>query len=163
MADRARFRKTCKMNVKNVCMVALLMFVATSIAVLVAKSLRQPTPNVAILNHRDRLIVCYFHGTAICPACKNIGDYAFEAVTAGFMPEIADGRIEWEKLNFERPENRQFAKDFGLVAPCVVLVEMRGGVRKRWKSLPEVWDLVSDKPAFIAFIRKEIRAFLDEK
>ena len=79
------------------------------------------------------------------------------------MPEIADGRIEWEKLNFERPENRQFAKDFGLVAPCVVLVEMRGGVRKRWKSLPEVWELVSDKPTFIAFIQQEVRAFLDEK
>ena len=151
------------MNVKNVCMVALLMFVATSIAVLVAKSLRPPTPNAVTLNQRDRLIVCYFHGTAICPACKNIGDYAFEAVTAGFMPEIADGRIEWEKLNFERPENRQFAKDFGLVAPCVVLVEMRGGVRKRWKSLPEVWELVGDKPTFIAFIQQEVRAFLDEK
>ena len=79
------------------------------------------------------------------------------------MPEIADGRIEWEKLNFERPENRQFAKDFGLVAPCVVLVEMRGGVRKRWKNLSEVWELVGNKPTFIAFIQQEVRAFLDKK
>jgi hypothetical protein len=151
------------MNVKNFCTMALLMFVATSIAVLVAKSLWRPTLSAATLNQRDRLIVYYFHRTDICPACKNIEDYALEAVTAGFIPEVADGRIEWEKLNYEQPENRQFAKDFGLVAPCVVLVEMRGGVRNRWKSLPEVWDLVSDKPAFIAFIRKEIRAFLDEK
>ena len=163
MADHARFRNACKMNVKNVCMVALLMFVATSIAVLVVKSLRRPTPNAATLNQCDRLIVYYFHGTDICPACKNIGDYAFEAVAAGFMPEIADGRVEWKKLNFERHENRQFAKDFGLVAPCVVLVEMRGGVRRRWKSLPEVWELASDKPTFIAFIQQEVRTLLDEK
>ena len=79
------------------------------------------------------------------------------------MPEIADGRIEWQTLDFERPENRQVAEDFRLVAPCVVLVEMRGGVRRRWKNLPEVWELVDDKPAFIAFIQQEIQLFLDEK
>ncbi len=129
-ADRACFRKTRKMNVKKVCTVLLLMFVATSIAVLVAKSLRPSTPNAATLNQRDRMIVYCFHGTDTCLACKNIEDYSVEAITAEFATEIADGRIEWEKLNFERPENRQFAKDFGLVAPCVVLVEMRGGAKK---------------------------------
>ena len=151
------------MNAKNVCTTILLMFVAASIAAIVAKSLRQTAPDAVSDDRRDRLIVYYFHGPVLCRACKNIGDYALEAVTERFTSEIADERIEWKTLDFERPGNRQFAKDFGLVAPCVVLVEMRAGVRKKWKSLPEVWELVNDKPAFIAFIQQEVQLFLNEK
>ena len=114
-------------------------------------------------DQRDRLIVYYFHGKIRCPTCRNIEDYAHEAVIKGFSAEVSDGRIEWKVVDFEEPANQCFAKDFELGVPSVVLVEMRDGVRKRWKNLYEVWELVDDKPTFVAFIHKEVQAFLNEK
>jgi hypothetical protein len=151
------------MNFKNTCTTVLLMFIAASIVVLVVKSLRQGEPATTADDHFDGLIVYYFHRKARCPACRNIEVYSHEAVIKGFPVEVGDGRIEWRVVDFELPENQYFAKEYELIAPSVVLVEMRGGVRKRWKNLPEVWELVGDKPAFVLFVQKEIQAFLNAK
>ena len=118
------------MNIKNACTVVLLAFIAASIAVLLGKSLRQASPPAAE-NRRDRLIVCCFHGAARCSACTNIEAYAHEAVAEGFPAELSDGRIEWRTLDFEQPENRQLAEEYGVLASSVVLVEMRGGERRQ--------------------------------
>jgi hypothetical protein len=149
------------MNVKNACTVVLLGFVATSVVVLVVKSLRQTEPATDV-EQGDRLIVCYFHG-ARCSACEKIEKYAREAVVGGFAAEIGSGRIVWKAIDFDRLENRQLAEDFGVVTSSLVLVEVRGGVRKQWKSLPEVWELIDDKPAFVALVRREVQALLKAK
>ena len=105
------------MNVKNTCTIALLMFVAASIVVLVVKSLRQGIPAVTTDDQHDRLIVYYFHGKVRCSACRKIEVYAHEAVAKGFPTEVGDGRVEWKVVDFEKPENQRFVKDFELVAP----------------------------------------------
>jgi len=150
------------MSVKNVCTFVLLLFVAVSVVVLTVKSLCQSPPSAAAEDPRDRLIVYYFHGKARCPSCMSIEAYAHEAVTGGFTTEVKDGRIEWKVVDFTEPEYAHFVKDFDLAAPSVVLVEMQGGGRKSWKNLPEVWELVGDRPAFVEFVQKEVRAFLDK-
>ena len=150
------------MSIKNACTIALLLFVAASIVVLTVNSLRQGPQAAATEDSRDRLIAYYFHGKVRCPTCMSIEAYAHEAVVKGFADEVKDGRIEWKVVDFEQPGSEHFAREFELAAPSVVLVEMRGGTRKNWKNLPEVWELVGDKPAFSEFVRKEVRAFLDQ-
>jgi hypothetical protein len=150
------------MSIKKACTIALLMFVAASLVVLAAKSLREGSLAAKIENHGDRLIVYYFHGKARCPPCEKIETYAHEAVAGSFAAELSDGRIEWKAVDFEEPANEHFVKDFDLIASTVVLVEMRGGATKNWKNLQEVWNLLDDKPAFLEFVQKEVRAFLHE-
>ena len=163
MAGRMLLKKAREMSVKQACTIMLLLFVAASIVTLAVKSLRQEGPAAPVEEQADRLIVYYFHGAFRCPKCRSIETYAHEAIAGPFKAEVAIGRIKWEVVDYERPGNKHFAKDFALVAPTVVLVEMRGGTQKRWKNLTEVWELVDDKPAFVAFIRKEVQVFLDEK
>jgi hypothetical protein len=150
------------MTIKKACTIALLAFVAASLATLAAKSLRQGSPAAETEMRGDRLVVYYFHGKARCPPCEKIETYAYEAVAGGFAAELRDGRIEWQAVDFEEPANEHFARDFDLIASTVVLVEMRGGVPKNWKNLQEVWQLLDDKPAFLEFVQKEIGAFLHE-
>jgi len=150
------------MSVKNACTAALLLFVAAAIVVLTVKSLRQGPRPSAVEDQRDRIIAYYFHGKVRCPTCESIETYAHEAVTGGFAAEMDDGRIEWKVVDFEQPGNEHFAKEFELAAPSVVLVELHDGARRKWKNLPEVWELVGDKPAFLDFLQKEVRTFLDE-
>ena len=63
-------------------------------------------------------------------------------------------------VNYEQPGNEHFAADYKLVAPGVVLVAVRDGKPADWKSLPEAWMHLGDKPATIACVRKGVREFL---
>jgi hypothetical protein len=146
---------------KTVVTSVLLLFVAASVVALAVKNLRPGPQPAAAEVQRDGVTVYYFHGKMRCPTCQSIEAYAHEAVSSAFANELKDGRIEWKVVDFEQPENEHFAKDFELAVSSVVLVETRGGARKNWKNLPEVWELVGDKPAFIAFVQKEVRAFLN--
>jgi hypothetical protein len=151
------------MTSKNVVTIALLLFVAASIVVLAVKSLREnprtadPEPTLA-----DGVIAYYFHGKIRCPTCRRIETYAHEAVRAGFAKQLAGGRLRWQVVDYELPENRHFATDYELAAPTVVLVETSGGGRKQWKNLDRVWELVGDKEAFVEYVRRETRAWLED-
>jgi hypothetical protein len=165
------------MRPKNFATVVLLLFVAASMVVLAIKSLRSgpqaaeaenraaegkaPAGDAEPVPRSDGLIAYYFHGQVRCPTCESIEAYAREAVEGGFAEQLRSGRLRWRVVNYQQPGNEHFAQDYQLVAPSVVLVDIRGGVQKDWKDLPEVWQLASDKPAFIQFIQKEIREFLN--
>ena len=154
------------MKPKTVITVVLLVFVAASVVVLAAKSLRPkpqesgPQPPAA-QPPDDGVIAYYFHGNMRCPTCRSIEAYAHEAVKSGFAEDLAEGRLQWRVVNYEEPENEHFATDYELVAPTVVLVEISGGSQKEWKNLPEVWELIGEKPAFIAFVQQNVRAMLE--
>ena len=170
------------MRPKNIATIVLLLFVAASIVVLAVKGLRRGL-QTAEVNSRpageqasapappadtqplplptDGLVAYYFHGKVRCPTCENIEAYAREAVEAGFAAQLRSGRLQWRVVDYERPGNEHFATQYQLVAPSVVLVDIRGGVENNWKNLPEVWQLAGDKPAFIKFIQEEVRRCLE--
>ena len=103
------------------------------------------------------MIAYYLHGKVRCVTCNDIETTAKEAVEAGFADELKAGRIEWRVINYEEPGNEHFATDFKLAAPCVVLASVLDGRTQSWKSLPEVWELIGDKPAFRGFVQKSVR------
>ena len=44
----------------------------------------------------------------------------------------------------------------------VVLSDFRDGKERDWRDLDEVWGLVGDKAAFLAYVERETRDFLAE-
>jgi len=111
----------------------------------------------------DGVIAYYFHGNVRCPTCRNIEAYAHEAIEARFAEELKSGRLEWQVVNYELPENEHFAAEFELVAPTVVLVGIRGGSQEEWRDLVRVWELVGDKEAFVKYVQGEVAGYLEEK
>jgi len=158
------------MRLKPVITASLLAFVAITVLVLVLKETRPSPANTssppaakAVTSPGVKLIAYYMHGKVRCPTCMSIEAYAREAVETGFGGELKGGQIQWQIVNYEEPGNEHFATDYKLAAPCVVLVRMRHGKQVAWKSLPEVWELVGDKPEFIKLVQKNIREMLAEK
>jgi len=149
------------MKPKTVVTVVLLLFVAASVVVLAARSFGPKPQQGGPQPPDDGVVAYYFHGNTRCPTCRSIEEYAHEAVQTGFAKELADGRLRWQVVNYEEPENEHFATDYELVAPTVLLAEIRGGSQIDWKNLPEVWELVGEKPAFIAFVQQNVRAMLE--
>lgn len=152
------------MKSRNIITVVLLLFVAASVVMLVAKGLRQgpgaAKPENASPHLADGLVVYYFHSNARCPTCRSIEAYASEAVHGGFARQLDTGRMQWRVVNYEEPAYRHHVAEFNLIAPTVILVKMQGGAQSQWNNLARVWELVDEKDAFISYVQDEIRALL---
>ena len=158
------------MRPKAVLTATLLLFVALSVGVVivreaatgsapVARPAAGATPTGAV---KPELVVFYLHGKVRCVTCNDIERSAREAVESGFGPEIQAGRVVWRVVDYEERGNEHYATDYKLAAPCVVLASMRDGHQVSWKGLPEVWELIGDKPAFREFVQKNVREQLGQ-
>ena len=115
-----------------------------------------PTPAEA----SPTIMAYYFHGDMRCLTCIKLETYAHEALETRFADELTSGRMAWQAVNTDRPENAHFVTDFKLVSKSVVLVEMDNGQVKRWKNLDQIWDKVGDKAAYTEYIQAGMQAFL---
>ena len=168
------------MTLKEATANSLLMFVAATCVVLIVKAVSpvpQMSPAMASANSGSGTLgsantgtptlamqsgvkVYYIHGNTRCPTCRTIEAYAKEAVETGFAEELKSGQVEWQVINYESPGNEHYALDYEVVAPIVVLAKYEAGKQLAWKGLPEVWEHVSDKSAFLGFVQTELRNFM---
>ncbi len=175
------------MNAKTVVTIALLLFVGASLVALAVNGLttapNQPAPGSAKLGAEGnaatehtpggipaampaaekRVLVLYFHGNMRCPTCRQIEQYAHEAVQSGFAEQLKSGKVTWQVINYEQPGNEAYVQRYELVAPSVVLVALDGQRQVKYENLTEVWQLVGDRQAFFKFIHDHLRAMLDHQ
>jgi hypothetical protein len=106
------------------------------------------------------VLVTYFTSDQRCPTCLKIEKLTREAVEQGFAGELAGGQLRFRTVNFDRPEHRHYAKDYGLAFKTVVVSDRRGGGEAKWEKFDKVWDLVDEPDAFAAYLREGVRRFL---
>lgn len=104
----------------------------------------------------DGVMVYFFHGKQRCPDCLAIESQAHDTVRSNFASELVRGEMAWKVLNFEEPEGKASAEQFGVSMAVVVLARMKDGQIEQGKRLDRVWALVRDKPAFAEYLREEI-------
>ena len=109
-----------------------------------------------------QVVAYYFYGTKRCVTCQTIEAYTEESLRSEFSGELESGKLVWQPVNVDTPDNEHFVQDYKLSTRSVVLVEMLGGKQKQWKNLSRVWELVRDKPVFIAYIQEETSRLLGE-
>ena len=167
------------MTVKDAATNSLLMFVAATCVVLIARAIppsQQPrhaaAGSAALASSsaevtgeqtpamHDGVKVYYLHGNIRCETCRTIEAYAKESVQSGFADELAKGQIVWQVVNYESPGNEHYATDYETVAPNVVLVKFQNGKQVAWKGLPEVWQYTGDKIGFVNFVQSSLRDFI---
>ncbi len=109
---------------------------------------------------QDQITVYYFHGTRRCKTCRTIEAYAKEAVEGKYSEQLKSGRLKWNVVNTDEPDNEHFVEDFGLVSSSLVVVEVDGGRMTRYQVLQDAWTLVRDKPRFIEYVQRSIGEYL---
>jgi hypothetical protein len=102
----------------------------------------------------------YFHGNMRCSTCKKIEALSREAIETGFPGELKSGRLEFQAVNIDLPENEHFVRDFRLTNRSLVIVKVSGGRAEKWENLMRVWEYVGDKVQFIGYVQSETRKFL---
>ena len=63
-------------------------------------------------------------------------------------------------VNYEKPENRHFIKDYKLVTKSLILVRLVNGKQTEWTNLKLVWQLYKNEEAFFNYVNQEVRKFL---
>lgn len=107
------------------------------------------------------LDVTYFHGDIRCDTCRSIEEQCEKAVRAAFAPELASGRMVWNAVNYDRPENAALNEQFGLTHATLYLIERDGGETVRFAPLDDVWDLVFENGKIAPYVQGEIRGWLE--
>ena len=123
---------------------------------------QQPSAAPQIEKPGDRVIAYYFYGKVRCTTCRTLEAYAQEALQTGFPQALAEGRLEWRPVNVDTPEHHHFVADYQLAFRSLVLARVRDGQQEQWKNLEEIWKLVDNKDAYLAYVQRETRGFLGE-
>lgn len=107
------------------------------------------------------LVVYYMDMGKDCTTCLNLESYTREALDTHYAADLASGRIQWRTADLDDPANAHYVDEFGLYTKSVVLVRFENGKQTRFDSLSRIWELVYDKDAYVAYIRDEVKGFLD--
>lgn len=105
----------------------------------------------------DKVIVYYMHQTFRCVTCNQIEAMTAELVRTSFAKELADGRVEWRRENFQ--ENEELARRYNVASSSVVVVQMRGGQEAAHQTLDKVWTLVGKPDEFAVYVGGAIKAY----
>ena len=109
-----------------------------------------------------KVIAYYFHTNTRCSTCIKIEEYSKTAIELGFPDELENGTLELRIVNYERPENRHFIKDYKLVTKSVILVNVVNGHQTEWTNLKLVWELYKNEEAFFNYVNQEVRRYLSK-
>ncbi len=111
----------------------------------------------------EKIVVYYFHRNQRCRTCRTIEAFAHEVVQTDFASDLADDKMEWKVENYEQPENRHYIEKFQLASASVVIAKVQAGQVVQWKNLADVWKLVRNKPAFLNYVKSEIKNLQESK
>ncbi|MCF7975369.1 MAG: nitrophenyl compound nitroreductase subunit ArsF family protein [Phycisphaerae bacterium] len=146
---------------------ALLSFVLVTIGFAIGKevTLRRvaqgrfldATPVDASVN---QVVVSYAHATIRCVSCNTIERLVQETLDEQFAEAVALGNVVFQEVNFQ--EDTAFAKQYEIVANCVVLRQIQQGQETQYQRLDKVWELYEDAPAFKQYLGDAIRSYLGD-
>ena len=159
------------MKPKMILTVVLLLFVVLSIATVVMRETATTTetapkiPQVTTEDQevKDTVIVYYFHGNMRCKTCKTIEAYTRESLETAYGDELKNGGVILKVVNLEITENEHFINKYQLTNRSVVLSKIQNDKEIKWDRLDKVWELVSDKAAFCAYIKEHTALLLKKE
>jgi len=122
------------------------------------------TANTATPSNKNSptIIAYYFHRTMRCPTCLAIEANAGRVIEKNFSRQIADGRLTWIPYNLDDPDGKEFEKEFDVSASTLVLSKTEDNNHTKYKKLEKVWDLIGDTIKFDAYVKNEVKQFLNE-
>ncbi len=117
---------------------------------------------VQVQKSSQYLVVTYFHTTFRCPTCHRIEELSSQTVKANFKDELKSGKVVWQGINVDEPENKHYNTDYQLYTKSLIISEVKDGKEVRWKNLEKIWTLARDEKKFEEYVKAEINDWLKE-
>ncbi len=139
---------------------SLIAFALISIGFALGKhSVKPELQTNSLLNgNGHQVAVYYLHSTFRCVTCNTIEKLTRDLLDNSYSQQLADGKIQWIEDDFQ--ENETLAKQFEVVASCVVVADVKDGIVLDFKRLDDVWTKMKDPDAFNQYISEAIEGYL---
>jgi len=104
----------------------------------------------------EKLEIIHFHGTHQCYSCKTVGAYAEETVNTYFSDELKSGKITFQHINAELPENYELAKKYEVKSASLWIgAYYKDGSFSKQEDT-NVWYKIDNKTDFMNYLKEVI-------
>jgi hypothetical protein len=145
----------------SICLVGLLLICCSFTQAATADQTAEKKSSKKAQSHR--VAVCYFHRTKRCPTCKKIGALVEKSIDKAFQKNCKKAGIEVHMIDFQAEKNKAYAESYKIKGPTLVVLDIRKGKVKQWKTLPKIWQLVGNEDEFKKYVRSETLDYADAK
>lgn len=111
----------------------------------------------------QKIEVFHFHGTNQCYSCKTVGAYAEETVKTYFSDDLKSGKIVFDHINAELPENRETAVKYGVTGSSLWIGIYREDGNFSKEENVNVWYKIRDKQDYMNYLKQVIEQKLEGK
>ena len=146
----------------------LLTFVCVTLGTIVHQEslVKAQTPTVAgpppfVAPPENTFLVTYFHGNKRCTTCNNMEVFTRKSLDRYFEEDIQSQSMKMQVLNWQRDENAFYVMQYNLMGNAIIVSEIHNGLEKRFKNLSKIWDVAHDEKAFIEYVHKEVKSFME--
>ena len=100
----------------------------------------------------QKIEIIHFHATQQCRSCIILGQYAEETVNTYFSKELESGKITFNHINYDLPQNNELVVKYGVTGSSLWLgVYDENGFHKEENI--NVWYKLSNKQDFISYLK----------
>lgn len=115
----------------------------------------------APIQNADRIDVVYFHRTERCDSCLWAGQMSRKTVESYFAAELASGRVTFQEVDVQKPENRALAYKFRASGSQLFLNYVGGG-KDNIVEARQTYPFVGNEARFTGLLRSMIAAGLGQ-
>lgn len=136
---------------------AISVLIITSSALILSGCTANTDPKPASYAEADGLTiqkieVIHFHGTNQCTSCILLGQYAEETVNTYYSKELESGKVTFDHVNYDLPENNELVVKYGVTGSSLWLgVYAEDGFHKEENI--NVWYKLNDKQDFKSYLK----------
>ena len=98
-----------------------------------------------------RVEVYHFHGNHQCYSCRTIGAYAEKTVNTFFKEELGSGRLVFDHINFDLPENKDLAVKYGVTGSSLWIGTYIGDEFNKEQDT-QVWYKIAKESDYIEYL-----------
>lgn len=109
----------------------------------------------------QKIEVFHFHPTHQCYSCKTVGAYTEETVKTYFSDELDSGKIIFDHINIELPENRETVLKYGVTGSSLWIGVYRNDGNFSKEQNLNVWYKITDKENYMTYLKQVLEQKLN--
>jgi len=139
----------------------VVLFVIVSVVVGAISNLqgKEVAAVTAPLQYADRIDVVYFHRTERCDSCMWAGQTSRKTVESYFAGDLASGRVTFQEVDMQKPENRTLAAKYGASGSSLFLNYLSHG-KDNIVEAQQTYAYVGNEARFTGLLRSMISSGL---
>ena len=118
-----------------------------------------PTPQESV---QIILTVMKFEPARPCQSCTKLGNYAKETIELYFPEEYQSGKIRYQTVNYQDPQNIELVKKYGVSGSSLIISVITAGNEEQTIDANDMWRYVGNKEEYMTVFKTKLEGILSE-